>query len=31
MKVPVKFKEYIWLVNTIRKAGRISMAEIGRG
>ena len=28
MKVPEKFKEYIWLVNTIRKAGRISLAEI---
>ena len=28
MKVPAKFKEYIWLVNTIRKAGKISLAEI---
>lgn len=24
------FKEYIWLVNTIRKAGKISLAEINR-
>ncbi len=28
MKIPVKFKEYIWLVNTIRKARRISFADI---
>ena len=28
MKVPAKFKEYIWLVNTIRKYRRISFAEI---
>jgi hypothetical protein len=28
MKVPAKFKEYIWLVNTIRRAGKISLAEI---
>ena len=28
MKIPTKFKEYIWLVNTIRKAGRISFTEI---
>lgn len=26
--VPTKFKEYIWLVNTIRRARRISFAEI---
>lgn len=28
MKVPEKFKEYIWLVNTIRKARRISFEEL---
>lgn len=28
MKTPTLFKEYIWLVNTIRKAGRITLAEI---
>lgn len=28
MKVPTKFKEYIWLVNTIRRARRITLAEI---
>ena len=28
MTIPVKFKEYIWLVNTIRKARRITFAEI---
>ena len=28
MKIPIKFKEYIWLVNTIRKARRITFAEI---
>ena len=28
MKTYTKFKEYIWLVNTIRKAGRITFAEI---
>lgn len=28
MNIPTKFKEYIWLVNTIRKAGRITLAEI---
>lgn len=28
MKIPDKFKEYIWLVNTIRKARRITFAEI---
>lgn len=28
MKTSVKFKEYIWLVNTIRKAGRITFAEL---
>lgn len=25
MKIPAKFKEYIWLVNTIRKARRITL------
>ena len=28
MKTPAQFKEYIWLVNTIRKARRITLAEI---
>lgn len=28
MKTPILFKEYIWLVNTIQRAGRISLAEI---
>ena len=28
MKIPAKFKEYIWLVNTIHKARRITFAEI---
>lgn len=28
MKIPIKFKQYTWLVNTIRKAGRITLAEI---
>ena len=28
MKTPVKFKEYIWLVNTIHQARRITLAEI---
>ena len=28
MKTYTKFKEYIWLVNTIHKAGRITFAEI---
>ena len=28
MKIPAKFKEYIRLVNTIRKARRITFAEI---
>lgn len=28
MRTSIKFKEYIWLVNTIRKAGRISFAEL---
>ena len=28
MKIPTKFREYIWLVNTIRKAGRITFAQI---
>ncbi len=28
MKTPAKFKEYIWLINTIRRAKRITLAEI---
>ena len=28
MKTPALFKEYIWLVNTIHSAKRISLAEI---
>ncbi len=28
MNIPTKFKEYIWLVNTIRRARRITFAEI---
>ena len=28
MNIPTKFKEYIWLVNTIRKARRITFADI---
>ncbi len=28
MKTSTKFREYIWLVNTIRKAGRIPFAEL---
>ena len=28
MSIPTKFKEYIWLVNTIRRARRITFAEI---
>ena len=28
MTIPAKFKEYIWLVNTIRRARRITFAEI---
>ena len=28
MKIPTLFKEYIWLVSTIRRAGRISLAEL---
>lgn len=30
MNIPAKFKEYIWLVNTIRRARRITFAEIQR-
>lgn len=30
MKVPEKFREYIWLVNTIHRAGRITFEEIQR-
>ena len=28
MKIPAKFKEYIWLVNTIYRAGEITLVEI---
>ena len=28
MNIPTKFKEYVWLVDTIRKARRITFAEI---
>lgn len=28
MKIPALFKEYIWLVNTIRRARKISLSEI---
>ena len=30
MNTPAKFKEYVWLVNTIRKARKITLAEINR-
>ncbi len=30
MKVPLKFREYVWLVNTIHRAGRITQAELQR-
>lgn len=30
MKIPEKFKEYVWLVNTIHRYGRLSLAEINR-
>ena len=30
MKIPAKYKEYTWLVDTIRRAGRITFAEIQR-
>ena len=30
MKIPNKFMEYIWLLNTIRKARKISLADINR-
>ncbi|MBR1548596.1 MAG: WYL domain-containing protein [Prevotella sp.] len=30
MSTTTKFKEYIWLVNTIHRAGRITLAEINR-
>ena len=30
MKTPILFKEYIWLVNTIHHAGRISLSDINR-
>lgn len=28
MKIPTLFKEYIWLVNTIHRARRTSLAEL---
>lgn len=28
MTVPLLFKEYIWLINTIYRANRITFAEI---
>lgn len=28
MSISSKFKEYIWLVNTIHKAGQITLSEI---
>lgn len=28
MKASALFKEYVWLVNTIRRAGRITLCEI---
>ena len=30
MKTSAKFKEYIWLINTIHQAGKITLAEINR-
>lgn len=30
MNLPTKFKEYIWLVNTIRNARKITLSEINR-
>nr|MCR4852481.1 WYL domain-containing protein [Prevotella sp.] len=30
MKIPTLFKEYIWLIETISKAGRITFAEINQ-
>lgn len=28
MKIPTLFKEYIWLIETIHQAGKITFAEI---
>ena len=28
MKIPTLFKEYIWLIETINRAGKITFAEI---
>ena len=28
MKIPILFKEYIWLIETINRAGKITFAEI---
>jgi len=28
MKIPTIFKEYIWLIETIHQAGKITFAEI---
>ncbi|MBR4368771.1 MAG: hypothetical protein IKP52_05670 [Prevotella sp.] len=30
MKIPTLFKEYIWLIETINQAGRITFAEINK-
>lgn len=30
MNIPTKFKEYIWLVNTIHQTGRITFADINK-
>jgi len=30
MTTPILFKEYIWLVETIHKAGKITLAELNR-
>ena len=28
MKIPVLFKEYIWLIETINRFGKITLAEL---
>jgi hypothetical protein len=30
MTTPILFKEYIWLVETIHKAGKITLAELNK-
>ena len=30
MKIPTLFREYIWLVETVQQAGRITFAEINK-